>query len=238
MPPEVAIYQTGIHATNSQPHFRSPTGRSSQSSKQPMRLHQLFFALSFFLLGLGPIAWADQPTSSTQDRDGRHDFDFNTGTWKLHNRRLRNPLTGSNNWVEFDGTSVAQKIWGGLANMDEDNFNDPAGHIQGLTMRLYDPSTHLWSIYFANSRKGSLGLPPTVGRFVDDRRGEFYDYEIFGGKAVLVRYLYLLNRPDSYRWEQAFSPDGGKSWETNWTIDCERVKDSASNASVKNTKEQ
>jgi hypothetical protein len=192
-----------------------------------MRLYQLFFGLSFFLLILEPIAWADQPTSSSQDRDGQHDFDFNTGTWKLHNRRLRNPLTGSNNWIEFDGTSVAQKVWDGRANMDADEFNDPAGRIQGLTLRLYDPNTHLWSIYFANSRRGSLGLPPTVGGFVSDRRGEFYDYEIYNAKAVLVRYLYLVDSPDSYRWEQAFSPDGGKTWETNWTIDCERVKDSA-----------
>ncbi|MFY9985109.1 MAG: hypothetical protein WAK31_10130 [Chthoniobacterales bacterium] len=203
-----------------------------------MRLHRLFFALSFFLLGIQLIAWADQPTSINQDRDDQHDFDFNIGTWKLHNRRLRNPLTGSNNWVEFGGTSVAQKIWDGRANMDEDEFNDPAGRIQGLTLRLYDPSTRLWSIFFANSRKGSLGLPPTVGRFVGDRRGEFYDYEIYDGKAVLVRYLYLINSLDSYRWEQAFSPDGGKTWETNWTIDCDRVKDGGSTAGTKTTKEQ
>ena len=189
-----------------------------------MRIRQFFFLLSLVLLSM-PTVWADEPTPNAQDRDGQHDFDFYIGTWKLHNRRLRNPLTGSNNWVEFEGTSVAHKVWGGRANMDETEFDDPAGHIQGLTVRLYDPSTRLWSIYWANSRKGNIALPPTVGRFVDGR-GEFYDFEIYEGKAVLVRYLWMNIKPESNRWEQAFSQDGGKTWETNWTIDSERVKDS------------
>ena len=189
-----------------------------------MRLYQFFFLLSFLLLGT-PIAWSDEPTPNAQDRDGQHDFDFYIGTWKLHSRRLRNPLTGSNTWVEFEGTSIAHKVWGGRADMDETEFDEPAGHIQGLTVRLYDPSTRLWSIYWANSRRGNISLPPTVGRFVDGR-GEFYDFEVYEGKAVLVRYLWFNIKPESNRWEQAFSQDGGKTWETNWTIDSERVKDS------------
>jgi hypothetical protein len=198
------------------------------SKKATMRLNhiRIFLVLSSLTLLLnGQSTLAEdppvQPRVSDQERDGQHDFDFVIGSWKIHNRRLRKPLTGSSTWGEFDGTSIARKIWGGKANLDEGEFDDPMGHIQGMALRLYDPTTHLWSIYWATSKHGTLGVP-TVGRFADGR-GEFYDYEVFEGKAVLVRFLWLNIKPDSCRWEQAFSADGGKSWETNWTMDLERT---------------
>jgi hypothetical protein len=170
--------------------------------------------------GLGENA-PTRPSLAELPPDGQHDFDFLIGNWKIHSRRLRNPLTGSTTWVEFEGTSVAHKLWGGRANVDEGEFDDPSGHIQGMTLRLYDPKTHLWSLYWATSTQGTLGIP-TIGYFINDR-GEFYDHEVFQGRAIFVRYLWLDIKPNSCHWEQAFSSDGGKTWETNWTMDFERT---------------
>jgi len=176
------------------------------------------------LLNLKP-SWGEdaptQPAVAELPRDGQHDFDFIIGNWKIHNRRLRNPLTGSTTWVEFEGTSVAHEIWGGRANLDEAEFDDPSAHIQGMTFRLYDPKTHLWSLYWATSTQGILAIP-TIGYFINDR-GEFYDHEVFQGRAIFVRFLWLDIKPNSCHWEQAFSTDGGKTWETNWTMDFERT---------------
>jgi hypothetical protein len=87
---------------------------------------------------------------ASEERDGQHDFDFQFGSWKVHNRRLLHPLTGSNEWVEFDGTVVARPVWGGRANMDEFEADAPSGHIEGMTVRTYNAKAHEWSIYWAN----------------------------------------------------------------------------------------
>jgi len=157
------------------------------------------------------------------ERDGQHDFDFQFGRWRAHNRRLLRPLTGSNEWVEFDATIVARPIWGGRANMDELEADTPSGHIEGMTVRTYNPKSHEWSIYWANQANGAFSLPPTVGKFKDGR-GEFYDQEEFNGRSIFVRYLWTVISPDKTLWEQAFSLDAGKTWETNWIIDATRVK--------------
>ena len=107
-----------------------------------------------------------------QARDGQHDFDFYAGTWKQHLKRLLHPLTGSNTWVEFDGTIVDRKVWGGRANLNEFEADGPSGHIEGLTLRLYNPQSHQWSLYWASSKDGVLGGPPNVGEFKNGR-GEF-----------------------------------------------------------------
>lgn len=168
-----------------------------------------------------------KPNSQSIDkqRDGSHDFDFLVGTFKMHHWRLRNPLTGSKTWVEFDGTSVGRMLWDGRVSEDEDVFNDPAGRIEGMTIRFYNPKTHQWSIFWASNTAGGLALPATVGQF--DRkngRGEFYDQESFNGRLILVRYLWTDITENSSHWEQAFSDDGGKTWETNWMNTLERQK--------------
>jgi hypothetical protein len=117
---------------------------------------------------------------SSQKRDGQHDFDFEIGTWKIHLKRLEHPLTGSKNWVEFDGTSVTRKVWNGRADLEEFETDGASGHIEGLTLRLYNPDSHQWSLYWANSKNGSLGQP-TIGEF-ENGRGEFYDQEAFNGE--------------------------------------------------------
>jgi hypothetical protein len=158
-------------------------------------------------------------------RDGSRDFDFEIGTWKTHLRVLQHPLTGSTTWVELNGTSVVRKIWNGRANLVELEVDGPNGHVEGLSLRLYDPVAHQWSLNFANVKVGSIGMP-TVGEFRNGR-GEFYDREPINGRMVLVRNVWSDMKPNSCHFEQAFSDDGGKTWETNWIADDTRVADTA-----------
>jgi hypothetical protein len=151
---------------------------------------------------------------TTQEQDGQHDFDFEFGTWKTHLKRLAHPLSGSDTWVEYDGTSVVRKVWDGRANLGELDVGNTNAHIEGLTLRLYHPQSHQWSLYWANSKDGSLAVP-TVGQFKNGR-GEFFDQEDFEGRSIFVRFIFSDATPTSFRTEQAFSTDGGKTWETNW----------------------
>jgi hypothetical protein len=156
-------------------------------------------------------------------RDGQHDFDFEIGTWKTHLRRLLNPLTGSTTWVEYEGTTVVRKVWQGRANLVELVADGPAGHFEGLSLRLYNPESRQWSLNFANV-KGGVMAQPTSGEFKNGR-GEFFDQETFNGRAILVRFVISDITPDSCRFEQSFSDDGGKTWEVNWIATDTRVKD-------------
>jgi hypothetical protein len=147
-------------------------------------------------------------------RDGQHDFDFELGAWKTHISRLLHPLTGSTTWVEYDGTSVVRKVWNGRANLLELEVSGPSGHIEALSLRIYNPDSRQWSLNFSNSSSGTLGVP-TIGEF-SQGRGEFYDQESIGGRAVLVRFMISDITADSCHFEQAFSTDGGRTWEVNW----------------------
>ena len=155
-------------------------------------------------------------------RDGQRDFDFEIGTWKTHLKRLMHPLSGSKTWAEYDGTTVVRKVWNGRANLVELVATGPAGHFEGLNLRLYNPESHQWSLNFANSSSGTL-TQPTIGEFRNGR-GEFYDQETFNGRAIFVRFVISQLSADSCHFEQAFSDDGGKSWEINWIADDTRVK--------------
>jgi hypothetical protein len=160
------------------------------------------------------------------EHDGYHDFDFEVGAWKIHLKRLDHRLVGSTNWVEFDGTSVTRKVWGGRADLEEFETDSPAGgHIEGLTLRLYDPQTRQWSLYWATSKSGTMG-PPTIGEFKNGR-GEFFDTEPSGpnGRSILCRFVWTNTNTDTPHFEQSFSEDGGKTWEVNWITDQTRVKD-------------
>jgi hypothetical protein len=160
------------------------------------------------------------------ERDGQHDFDFELGSWKIHLKRLVHPLTGSTTWVEFDGTSVTRKVWDGRAQLEEFETDSPAaGHIEGLTLRLYNQQTHQWSLYWGTSKNGALSLPATVGEFKDGR-GEFFDMEPSGpnGRNILVRFVWSDTTTNTPHFEQSFSGDGGKTWEVNWITDQTRVE--------------
>ena len=155
--------------------------------------------------------------------DGAHDFDFLIGDWKAHVRRLPDRLVGSSAWIEYDGISNHKKLLDSNANFEQFEVDNPQRHlhIKAQTLRLYNPDSHQWSIYLVDLDKGTLSLPPVVGQFIGNR-GEFYDQEEWKGRAILVRYLWLNISPKSARMEQAFSPDGGKSWETNWICELTR----------------
>jgi len=155
-------------------------------------------------------------------RDGQNDFDFDIGVWKTHLKRLMHPLTGSTTWVELDGTTVVRKIWDGKANLAELETDAASGHLQVISLRLYDPQARQWSLNTANVKVGTLGVP-TVGEFKNGR-GEFYDQETFNGRTILVRNVWSDISANSCRFEQAFSEDGGKTWEVNWIAVDTRVK--------------
>jgi hypothetical protein len=161
-------------------------------------------------------------------RDGQHDFDFEIGTWKTHLWRLLHPLTGSTTWIEYEGTTVVRKVWNGRANLVELVADGPAGHFEGLNLRLYNPQSHQWSLNFSNSSGGTLGQP-TIGEFKNGR-GEFFDQESFNGRAIYVRFVISPISRDSCRFEQSFSDDGGKTWEVNWIAIDTRVKDGSHKA--------
>jgi hypothetical protein len=164
------------------------------------------------ILAQSPVDGGAQAT--TAPRDGQHDFDFEIGTWKTQLKRRLHPLSGSNEWAEYTGTTVVRKVWGGRANLVELVAEGPAGRFEGLNLRLYDPQARQWSLNFANAVTGTLG-EPTIGEFRNGR-GEFYDQEPFKGRAVLVRFLIIPVDKDTIRFEQAFSDDGGQHWEVNW----------------------
>ena len=164
-----------------------------------------------------------QQQETVKERDGQHDFDFEIGTWDTHLKRLLHPLTGSTTWVEYKGTTVVRKVWDGRANLLELRADGPAGHFEGLSLRLYNPSSHQWSLNFANSSGGTL-YQPTIGEFKNGR-GEFYDQETLNGRAIFVRFIISDITPTSCRFEQSFSDDGGKTWELNWIATDTRIKD-------------
>jgi hypothetical protein len=161
--------------------------------------------------------------NSPSQRDGQNDFDFNMGHWKTHVSRLLHPLTGSNSWTEYDGISVVSEIWRGRASLLELKVNGPAGRIEGVGLRLYNPESRQWSLNWANSQDGIM-TKPMIGEF-NDGRGEFFAQELFNGRSIYVRNRFLDITPDSSRFEQAFSTDGGKTWETNWVMTFTRIKD-------------
>ena len=128
---------------------------------------------------------ATQTKPNVSRRDGQHDFDFHFGIWKTHVSRLVHPLAGSKQWVEYDGTSIVSKVWNGRASLFELDVSGPAGHIEGVGLRLYDPEAHQWSLNWANSSDG-VNNKPMIGKFKDDR-GEFFDQEEFNGRMILAR---------------------------------------------------
>ena len=156
-------------------------------------------------------------------QDGRADFDFEIGRWSVQSRRLKEVLQQSAAWEDFEGTSVARKVLGGLGMIDEITNQRAAGPTQGMTVRLFDPQSQQWSVYFADSVHGIL-TTPLIGRF-SQGRGTFYAYEPIDGQHIFTRYIWSDMTTTSYRWEQAFSADGGHTWETNWIQDHARLQE-------------
>ena len=148
-----------------------------------------------------------------------NNFDFLVGTWQTKQSKTK-PFSDSDEWVTTDGTMVNYSLFDGAANVDEVDL--PGFGFRGISLRLQDPVTQDWSIYWVNSRDGKLALPPVVGRFDDAGVGDFFSDEEWEGKQIRVRYRWSGITETTARWEQAFSTDGGETWETNWVADFNR----------------
>lgn len=199
------------------------------NTRNSWRTTVLSCSLALALQPLPGLAQSADPSpadgGTVQERDGQHDFDFEIGTWETRVSVLRNPLSGSTTWVEFEGTTVVREVLGGRANLVELDVEGPAGRIEGLSLRLYNPESRQWSLNFANISNGIL-TPPVYGAF-EDGRGEFYGQDMLDGRAILVRFVISDITEDSVRFEQAFSDDGGKTWEVNWIATDTRMESGA-----------
>lgn len=152
-----------------------------------------------------------------------NDFDFLFGEWTVHHRRLAKRLENSTDWIEFTGPATARKILGGLGNFDEIAVNLPGDPYLGATLRLFNPETGSWSIHWMDSRHPGTLDPPMIGRF-ENGRGLFFGDDTFNGRPIRIRFVWTPLTPVSCSWEQAFSTDGGATWETNWTMHFERSR--------------
>jgi hypothetical protein len=188
-------------------------------------LRRLRFRVVLLCLALAVSYGATQDSAAASGRDGQHDFDFEIGTWKTHLKRLVHPLTGSTTWVECDGTTVVRKVWGGKANLVELEVDCPSAHLELASWRLYNPESHQWNLNVTNVSQGMLGTP-SIGDFRNGR-GEFYGQDKLNGRAILDRFVISDITPNSCHFEQAFSEDGGKTWEVNWIGTDTRVGDEA-----------
>ena len=148
------------------------------------------------------------------------DFDFFFGSWTVRNRYLGERLRGSDDWQEFEATSEARPLPGVLGN--EDEFRTEAlGGFVGMSFRFFDPEAERWSIYWADSRRPGVLDPPVFGAFANGS-GVFEGTDVLAGKPILVRFTWTNLDTGAPRWEQAFSGDGGESWELNWVMEFAR----------------
>ena len=185
---------------------------------------KVLLAAAVLIAGLLSPAHARPPQDNPKptpvpNLSGLHDFDHKVGKWIAHHKRLKERLAGNHEWVEFDGTQTCWLLMDGYANVDENVMGIPGGEYRGVTLRAYDPASGQWAIWWLDGRNpfGSLE-PPVKGRFVNGV-GTFYADDTLRGKPIKVRFVWSDITPTSAHWEQAFSPDGGKTWETNWITD-------------------
>ncbi|MCZ8544374.1 DUF1579 domain-containing protein [Mesorhizobium qingshengii] len=167
------------------------------------------------------------PTQSTASHvndvavDGRGDFDFFFGNWNVSHRRLQRRLAGDGNWDALGGTCAVRSLLGGLGNVDDNVIELPGGAYRAATVRTFDPATRQWSIWWIDGRTPLAIDVPMRGTFTDGV-GTFLCEDVFDNRPIRVRFLWSGITQDTARWEQAFSADGGTSWETNWVMDFAR----------------
>lgn len=164
---------------------------------------------------------AQQTAKAAVLRDGSHDFDFNIGTWKTNIKRLKDPLSGTTAWINMEGTVTVRKVWGGKASLEEIEVNSP-GRWEGATLFLYNPTSRQWSQNFVSADDGTLETP-TIGSFKNGV-GELYAHDTYKGRHVLVKGTWSHIQPNSHQYEEAYSADGGKTWETYFSASLTRLK--------------
>ena len=195
-----------------------------------MKLQKIIVVLAG-LASLAFLANASSGRSATaalQIHDGQRDFDFLVGSWTIHLRKRLRPLTGSNEWVEADGTVVCRHIFGGKGEVEEFDVSSKDGsyQVQGLATRLYNPKTRQWSIFWANAKNGTMDTAAQIGGF-QNGRGTFDSNDTLDGKPILIRFSWTQVDTPHPHFEQSFSADGGKTWEVNWITEQARVRPKA-----------
>jgi hypothetical protein len=171
-----------------------------------------------------PSGETTMTAQTATEKSDLHDFDFLIGSWRVHHRRLKARLAGSHEWQEFEGTCRLEMTMGGMGTLDDNWLDLPGGAYRAMGIRAYDPKTGLWSVWWLDGRNPQGPLDPSLrGRFKNGV-GTFEGDDIFNGKPIRVRYIWSAITHNSAHWEQAFSPDGGKTWETNWVMDLTRVQ--------------
>lgn len=179
----------------------------------------LFFAASG---AMALTARATEDQNADGENDGRHDFDFFAeGLWNVSHRRRKSFLAGATEWDSFPGTVTTRTFLNNLGTIDENEIRAPAGTYRGSTLRLFDPMTHLWSVYWIDGRSGLLE-PAARGRW-EDGRCELLSDDSFQGRPIKLRQIYSRPSESNPHWEQAMSADGGATWETNWHMDYSRA---------------
>jgi hypothetical protein len=185
----------------------------------------------FAVLVFGVSLWAatqsfrtgDAMTQTDSPVSGLHDFDFLVGRWYVHHRRLREMLSDRREWVEFEGTSIVQKVLGGYGIVDDNVIEFPDGAYRGAGLKSFDAQSGQWSIWWLDSRSPLGPLDPPVRGGFENGTGMFFADEIFKGRPIRVRLTWSAITPTTCHWEQAFSTDGGASWETNWVMEFRRT---------------
>lgn len=150
------------------------------------------------------------------------DFDFFIGNWRVEHRRLKERLVGCTDWDVFGGTTSTRKTLGGMGNSDDNHLELPGDPYYAMTIRTFDPASRKWSIWWLDGRQPGALDAPMRGEFVDGV-GTFFVKDTYQGKAIVVRFLWQVKPDGTPRWEQAFSPDDGKTWETNWTMEFKKA---------------
>lgn len=170
-------------------------------------------------------ALAADPSPPAPVRDGQHDFDFDLGTWHTHIRRFLDPFAVNSGSIELDGTVSVRKVWGGKAQLEEIEVDGPKGHWEGLSLLLYNPGGHQWSQSYTNSRTGTLSSSTsTVGAYHDGRMVLVGQDSSSYDKTILVRAIWSDIKPDSHRYVESYSDDGGVTWVTSFTAELTRAK--------------
>jgi hypothetical protein len=165
---------------------------------------------------VAPSQIAAQITAQPAARDGQNDFDWEIGTWTTRVKVRRNPLSGAApDWAEYEGTSVVKPLFGGRANFVELSVAGTRGKIEGGSLRLYNSKAGQWSLNYASVSGGVL-TAPVFGGFDRSGRGTFYGQDTLDGRTILVRFVITRPSTNEARFEQAYSVDGGQSWEDNW----------------------
>lgn len=149
------------------------------------------------------------------------DFDFVIGDWHVKHRRLNVRLEQCDEWTEFDGEMSTRKILGGFGNIEDNRLQFPEGEFRAVALRAYDPAAGTWAIWWLDGRFPGRMDVPVVGSF-EGGVGSFYACDTLNDRVIKVRFLWSHSSADQLRWEQAFSVDEGRSWETNWTMDFTR----------------